>query len=133
MDVETLVATARDAQQRAIAPYSGYEVGAAIATTDGSQFGGCNLEVANYSNSLHAECIALARALFEGHRSFDAIAVTTADRSGAAPCGLCRQTLLEYCDPSLKVYADLGPDVDEYELGELLPAAFTGEELDRAD
>jgi len=133
MDIEALVATARDAQQRAIAPYSEYEVGAAIATADGTHYGGCNFEVANYSNSLHAECVALVRALFDEHRSFDAIAVTTADRSGATPCGLCRQTLLEYCDPSLQVYTDRGAAVDKYELGELLPAAFTGDELDRVD
>jgi cytidine deaminase len=79
---------------------------------------------------VHAECVARARALFDGHRSFDAIAVTAADRDGPTPCGLCRQTLIEYCDPSLRVYADQDDDVDEYTLGELLPAAFTGADIE---
>ena len=126
---EDLVAAARDARDRAIAPYSGFQVGAAIATDDGTVYGGCNLEVANYSNSLHAEVIALARALFEGERSFEAIAVS-GDVAGTTPCGLCRQTLLEYCDPDLQVYVDCGDGVERYRLGELLPEAFTGDPLE---
>jgi cytidine deaminase len=130
MDVGALLTTAREAQERAIAPYSEYEVGAAIATTDGVHYGGCNFEVANYSNSLHAECVALVRALFEGERSFEAIAVTASGPEDPTPCGLCRQTLSEYCDGSLGVYVDTGTDVEEYRLDELLPAAFSGADLD---
>lgn len=124
-----LIAAARDARERAIAPYSEFRVGAAIVTEEGTIYGGCNLEVANYSNSLHAEVVALSRALFEGERSFEAIAVS-GDTEGTAPCGLCRQTLFEYCDPDLRVYVDCGEAVDSYSLDALLPAAFSGASLE---
>lgn len=126
---EALIATARDARERAIAPYSGFRVGAALRTEDGTVYGGCNLEVANYSNSLHAEVVALARALFEGDRTFDAVAVS-GDAEGTTPCGLCRQTLVEYCEPDLQVYVDCGDEFDTYSLEELLPAAFSGASLE---
>lgn len=124
-----LVATARNARERAIAPYSAFQVGAAIETTSGTVYGGCNLEVANHSNTQHAEVVALSRALYEGERSFDAIAVS-GDDPGTTPCGLCRQTLSEYCDSDLAVYVDCGDEIASYTLGELLPAAFSGDALE---
>ncbi len=130
MDVESLIAAAREAADRAIAPYSAYPVGAAIATPSGT-YRGCNIEVANYSNSIHAEALALARALYAGERTFEALAVSTAARDGASPCGTCRETLKEFCPPTLPVYLDTGDGYETYTLAELLPAAFDPETLDR--
>lgn len=120
---EALIERARTASERAVAPYSGYRVGAAIAAGD-AVYVGCNLEVGNYSNSLHAEEVALGTALADAADSVDALAVSTAARDGATPCGACRQTLWEFCPPDLPVYCDEGEDVATYELEALLPAAF---------
>ncbi len=132
--VDELVERARAVQDRAHVPYSGYRVGAALRTADGSVFVGCNIENANYSNSLHAEEVALAEAVKAGHREFDRIAVSSGARDGVTPCGMCRQTLAEFCDESLTVVCDEGGDeTTTYTLGELLPATISAETLDRAD
>jgi cytidine deaminase len=131
-DAEGLVAAAREAFEAAHVPYSEYPVGAALATVEGETFVGCNLENANYSNSLHAEEVALAEAVKRGHREFAALAVASAARDGVTPCGMCRQTLAEFCDPSLPVYCD-GPDgVRAYVLGDLLPEAISLDTLEAA-
>jgi cytidine deaminase len=138
-DPAELVAEARDALDRAYVPYSEYRVGAALLTADGSVYTGANLENANYSNSLHAEEVAVARALMDGHREFDAIAVASGERDGVTPCGMCRQTLAEFCEAGLPVYCDegdgagaeAGPVLAEYTLGELIPATISRETLGR--
>ncbi|MFW5965238.1 MAG: cytidine deaminase [Halodesulfurarchaeum sp.] len=127
--MDQLLDRAREALNRAVVPYSAYPVGAAIETASGDVYTGANIEIANYSNSLHAEEVALARAVMDGHTEFTGIAVSTAGRDGTTPCGMCRQTLVEFAGPSFEVLVD-GPDGPvHYELGELLPAAFTGEQL----
>ena len=130
MDAESLIAAAREATDRAIAPYSAYPVGAAIATPSDT-YRGCNIEVANYSNSIHAEALALARALYAGERTFEALAVSTAARDGAPPCGTCRETLREFCPPAMPVYLDTGSGYETHTIAELLPVAFDPDELDR--
>ena len=129
---ENLIERARDAADRAYVPYSEYPVGAAIETADGTVFVGCNVENANYSNSLHAEEVAIGAAVSEGHRSFERIAVTSAARDGLTPCGSCRQTLAEFCDDDFPIVCDTGEDVIEYTLGELLPDTISPEMLDAA-
>lgn len=119
---EDLIQQARDALTNSYAPYSEYTVGAAIRATDGTVFVGCNIENANYSNSLHAEEVAIAEAVKEGYTEFDRIAVTSGVRDGVTPCGMCRQTLAEFCDEDLVVVCDEGDgETTEYTLGELLP------------
>lgn len=130
MDDAGLVAMAREGLERAHAPYSGYRVGAALLTTDGNVVTGCNLEVANFTNSLHAEEVALARAIAGGHESFTALAVSSSRQDGVTPCGMCRQTLFEFCSPDLRVLCDTGDGLEEWTLEELLPAPFGGEFLD---
>ncbi|MFA9504248.1 cytidine deaminase [Natrinema sp. H-ect1] len=127
-----LIAAARDAQDRAHVPYSEYRVGAALETADGAVFTGCNLENANYSNSLHAEEVAVAEAVKNGHREFSRLAVSSDRRDGVTPCGMCRQTLAEFCDDDdLAVICDEGgDDVTEYTLGELLPNTISEETLE---
>ncbi|UWG48202.1 Cytidine deaminase [Halanaeroarchaeum sp. HSR-CO] len=125
-----LMAAAREATSQAYVPYSEYPVGAAIETADGSVFTGTNMEVSNFSNSLHAEEVALVRARMAGHETFSRIAVTSEKRDGVTPCGMCRQTLAEFADPELTVFTEDDDGVTEYSLGELLPHAFSNELLD---
>ncbi|MFB6132284.1 MAG: cytidine deaminase [Halanaeroarchaeum sp.] len=128
--MDDLLDAARDAMEHAYVPYSEYPVGAAIETADGSVYTGANLEIANFSNSLHAEEVALARARMAGHETFARIAVTSAERDGITPCGTCRQTLAEFADAEVTVLIEDEAGTTEYTLGELLPHAFTGEFLE---
>ena len=131
--VESLIDQARAALANAHVPYSDYRVGAALRTTDGSVFVGCNIENANYSNSLHAEEVAIAEAVKTGHTDFETLAVTSAARDGVTPCGMCRQTLAEFCGASFRIVCDLGDDdVAAYTLGELLPDTISEDTLDAA-
>ncbi|MDF9745889.1 cytidine deaminase [Natrinema salsiterrestre] len=127
-----LIDAARDVQDEAHVPYSEYRVGAALETDDGEVFVGCNLENANFSNSLHAEEVAVAEAVKNGHREFSRLAVSSDRRDGVTPCGMCRQTLTEFCDDDLVVLCDEGEGEEptEYTLGELLPNTITQDTLE---
>ncbi|MEA1932538.1 MAG: cytidine deaminase [Euryarchaeota archaeon] len=129
---DPLIEQAREALDSAHVPYSEYRVGAALRTADGGVFVGCNIENANYSNSLHAEEVAVAEAVKTGHREFTRLAVTSAARDGVTPCGMCRQTLAEFADEDLKIVCDRGERVDTYTLGELLPNTISEKTLDDA-
>ena len=129
----SLVEAARAVLDSAYVPYSEYRVGAALRTADGSVYTGCNIENANYSNSLHAEEVAIAEAVKNGHDRFDRIAVTSGVRDGVTPCGMCRQTLAEFCDDDFVVICDEGDGTAEYTLGELLPNTISLDTLDAAD
>ncbi len=129
--MDELVEAARRAAESSYAPYSEYAVGAALETADGTVYEGCNVETANYSNSLHAEEVALGAAVRDGHRSFARLAVTSAERDGVTPCGMCRQSLVEFCDEDLVIVCDRGDAAPaRYTLGELLPAAIDAHTLD---
>ena len=126
-----LLETARTAVEDSYAPYSEYRVGAAIETADGTVYTGCNIENANYSNSIHAEELALGKAVQDGHREFARLAVASDKRDGVTPCGMCRQSLAEFCGEPLPIYCDEGDgEVSEYTLGELLPNTITKAHLD---
>lgn len=131
--MQELLRAARDALDRAYVPYSEYPVGAAIETAGGQVYTGANIEVANYSNSLHAEEVALVRATMDGHTEFARIAVTSAAHDGVTPCGMCRQTLAEFADAEFTVIVDDPDGPTEYRLGDLLPHSFSGELLADAD
>jgi cytidine deaminase len=126
-----LLDRAREAADAAYAPYSEYAVGAALRTADGTVYTGCNVENANYSNSLHAEEVALGSAIRDGHREFDRIAVSSAARDGVTPCGMCRQSLAEFCDDSFVVVCEGEDGPVESTLGELLPDAISREMVER--
>ncbi|MFB6266117.1 MAG: cytidine deaminase [Halodesulfurarchaeum sp.] len=128
--MDELLESARDALSAAHVPYSEYAVGAALETADGSIYTGANLEVANYSNSLHAEEVALSRALMDGHTALRRIAVTSAARDGITPCGMCRQTLAEFAGEDFVVIVDHPDGPVEHRLGDLLPHSFSGELLE---
>ncbi len=125
-----LVEKAREARERAYAPYSGFPVGAALLGRSGRVYSGCNVENASYPLTTCAERTALARAVAEGEREFEAIAVVTS--TGATPCGACRQILREFGGPEgdLRVLvADLQGNVQTFTIKELLPAGFTPDQL----
>ena len=126
---DPLVVAAREAFADAYVPYSEYPVGAALRTADGTVYRGCNVENANYSNSLHAEEVALAAAVTDGHTEFDRLAVASDARDGVTPCGMCRQSLAEFCDGDMPVVCDEGDSVSTYTLGELLPDTISLETL----
>ncbi|WP_224449775.1 cytidine deaminase [Haloprofundus salilacus] len=131
---DELVEKAREVLSNAHVPYSEYRVGAALRTVDGTVFVGCNIENANYSNSLHAEEVAVAEAVKNGYREFDRIAVTSGVRDGVTPCGMCRQTLSEFCDEPFVVVCDEGGErTSEYTLGELLPNTISEGTLSDAE
>lgn len=132
MDDKELVAKAREAQENAYAPYSRFEVGAALLGRSGRVYTGCNVENASYPLTICAERTAVAKAVSEGEREFEAVAVVTT--SGAMPCGACRQVLREFGGPSgdLRVIvADMAGKVRSFTIAELLPEGFTPEQLGR--
>lgn len=130
--MDDLLQRARDAAKQAYVPYSEYPVGAALRTTEGVIYVGTNVENANYSNSLHAEEVALGAAVSEGHRSFQRLAVSSAARDGLTPCGMCRQTLIEFCDEAFPIVCDAGEETVEYSLGELIPDTISPEMLGKS-
>lgn len=128
---EELIRKANEAREQAYAPYSRYQVGAAVLTADGQVFTGCNIENAAYPSSLCAERVAIFKAVSEGHRQLRAIAVVTSN--GGSPCGGCRQVMREFGGKQLVVLiADgSGTLLEELTLEELLPRSFGPEELPR--
>ena len=133
MDDAELVGRAREAFADAYVPYSEYPVGAALETADGTVFVGCNVENANYSNSLHAEEVAVAEAVKNGHREFERIAVASDARDGVTPCGMCRQTLAEFGDADFRVLCDEPEGIAEYALGDLIPNTISLQTLEDAE
>lgn len=133
MTTEELIERAFLARERAYAPYSGFRVGAALLTKEGKVFGGCNIESASYSPSNCAERTAFFKAVSEGERSFEEIAVVggpgesgTQTDGYCPPCGVCRQVMMEFCAPeSFRiVLAKNKGDYVIYTLKELLPFGF---------
>lgn len=123
MDDERLIALARESMARAYAPYSGYRVGAALLTGDGSVVTGCNVENVSYGLTMCAERAAVARAVAEGKSGFRTIAIATDGSAAISPCGACRQVLAEF-DPKMRVVSEGAGERHEWSLGELLPDPF---------
>jgi cytidine deaminase len=127
-DRQALIDLANQARQRAYAPYSNYQVGAALRTQSGRIFTGCNVENAAYPHCLCAERVAVFKAVSEGERDFEVIAVATAN--GGSPCGGCRQVLAEFGLETIVLIADAsGKLIQETSVAELLPGAFTPKDL----
>lgn len=127
---QQLIRLAQEARTHAVAPYSRFTVGAALRSTDGQIFTGCNIENAAFTPTNCAERTALFKAVSEGITHFTDIAIVGA-RIGeinelvTGPCGVCRQALYEFCGPSLHVIMAKTPDdFIERTLGELLPFGF---------
>ncbi len=127
VDKSALVEAARQARERAYAPYSNYTVGAALLTSNGVLFTGCNVENAVYPATICAERVAMTKALSEGERDFVALAVAT--RNGGMPCGICRQVMHELGPKMLVIVANDEGIIGEYRVSELLPSGFGPEHL----
>jgi cytidine deaminase len=125
---QKLIETARTARQWAYAPYSNYQVGAALLTASGKIYDGVNVENAAYPTSMCAERVAIFKAVSQGERQFVAIAVAT--KNGGSPCGACRQVISEFGLDTLVIIADGdGNVVMEATIGEMLPGAFRPDHL----
>ena len=123
-----LINIAENTRQWCYAPYSNYRVGAALRTRSGKIYEGVNIENAAYGDSICAERVAVLKAVSQGEREFEAIAVVT--DNGGAPCGSCRQVLAEFGVDIIIIMANNeGEVVRESTLAELLPAAFLPEHL----
>jgi cytidine deaminase len=129
-DIATLVNTAIEASRNAYVPYSNYPVGAALRATDGTIYGGCNIENAAFSPTICAERTALVKAVSEGQRAFDTIVVVT--HNGGFPCGVCRQVLYEFApDMRVIIASDEGKVLHNIRLADLLPHGFGPTNLER--
>lgn len=126
---EDLLQAALKVRQQAYAPFSQFLVGAALRTTSGEIFAGCNVENRSYGLTNCAERVALGAAVAAGFRQFDALAIATS--GGVVPCGACRQVLVEFCQqlPVFLVDVDKDPQAADFvqsvELAELLPGSPT--------
>jgi len=119
-----LYAEALKARENAYAPFSGFQVGAALLTEDGQVYTGVNIENSSYGATICAERTAFVKAISEGHRKFKALAVTAGDEQEALPCGICRQFMYEF-SPELEIIT--GTDEENLNirtLEELLPLGF---------
>jgi cytidine deaminase len=130
-DVETidrLVATAKDIREKAYAPYSRFQVGAAVLA-GGQIYRGANIENASYPLSVCAERNAVAAAVLDGRRTIDAVAVVADEDRPTPPCGGCRQVLWEFGRSSLVIAETPGGTRVMWALEDLLPEAFGPEDL----
>jgi len=125
MDYEKLVCAAIEAKQRAYAPYSGFRVGAAVAARSGRIYTGMNIENASYGATVCAERTAVFKAVSEGEKLIEAVAVVSDSEDYVFPCGICRQVLNEFAADDLKIICcKSNGDSAVYTLSELLPHAF---------
>jgi cytidine deaminase len=123
-----LIDLASEARRRAYAPYSNYQVGAALRTRSGRIFTGCNIENAAYPTSMCAERVAIFKAVSEGEKEFEVLAVVTSN--AGMPCGGCRQVMAEFgLDTLVLIAGDEGRLVQEITVAGLLPGAFTAQDL----
>ena len=135
MDKKALIDQAIEMTALSYAPYSHFHVGAALLGKDGKVYTGCNVENAAYGPSNCAERTAVFKAVSEGCRDFEAIAIVGGpeDENGkpaikdfCPPCGVCRQVLAEFCDKDFKILLANGQgEIKEFTLGELLPESFS--------
>ncbi|MBR3978742.1 MAG: cytidine deaminase [Oscillospiraceae bacterium] len=126
---EKLIQQARLAMEKAYAPYSEFQVGAALLGADGNIYTGCNVENAAYSPTLCAERVAVGKAVSSGCREFVALAVCGGKngeiRNFCTPCGVCRQVLSEFCSGDFPVYLTNGREMKTRTLAQLLPEHFS--------
>ena len=131
----------RNRRQRdhAYTPYSHFHVGAALLTKEGKVYQGCNIENAAYSPSVCAERTAFFKAVYEGERNFKAIAIMGGpetvkgpDCDICAPCGICRQVMMEFCDPGIfEILLGTPEKYEIYTLKEILPLGFGSANLEK--
>jgi cytidine deaminase len=122
--MDRLIAEAKRAREKAYAPYSNFKVGAAVLTSNGKIFSGCNIENSSYGLSICAERSAIFNAVSSGYRKFTKIAVVTDSEPPASPCGACRQVIFEFGDDIEVIMANLKGDIKIMKISELLKDGF---------
>lgn len=121
---DALLAAARAARENSHAPHSRFRVGAAVRSASGRIFGGCNIESASYGLGACAERVAVLKAVSEGERVLQAVAVVTDAETPTPPCGACRQILWEFCGDVEVVLANTRGDIEVHRLSALFPRPF---------
>lgn len=130
MTEQELVKLAIEARKNAYVPYSKFQVGAAILTSNGKVYTGCNIENASYGLTNCAERTAIFKAVSEGEHKIDVIAIAGDTEGPISPCGACRQVISEFSDGNTKVIlTNLNGDTEETTISKLLPGAFTPKDL----
>lgn len=122
--MDKLIAEAKKAREKAYAPYSNFKVGAAVLTSNGKIFSGCNIENSSYGLSICAERVAIFNAVSSGYKEFTKIAVVTDSKPSASPCGACRQVIFEFGDDIEVIMSNLKGDIKIMKIDELLKDGF---------
>lgn len=131
MENSELIKMAAAAKENAYVPYSNFKVGAAILTQDGKVYTGCNIENASLGGTNCAERTALFKAISDGYRKFQKVAVISNSPDYIYPCGICRQVLSEFGTDIEIIASNNKGEYRVHKLSELLPYAFTGKELNK--
>ena len=129
MTDEKLVELAKEAMKNAYVPYSHFKVGAALLAKDGTVFQGCNIENASYGATNCAERTAIFKAVSEGYREFEKIAVVASSGDYASPCGICRQILFEFLPEGKVILDSEEKGMVTYTVRELLPFGFSDADI----
>jgi cytidine deaminase len=130
LNIIELIEEAKKAREMAYVPYSHFPVGAALLTSDGKVYRGCNIENAAYTMCNCAERTALFKAFSEGDKNYSMLAVVADTDRPCSPCGACRQVIAELCDKEMVVVlTNLKGDIQKLTVRELLPGAFSPEDL----
>lgn len=124
MDDKELIAAAKKYREFSYSPYSKFKVGAAVLTKKGNVYGGCNVENSSFPVTNCAERTAIFKAVSEGEQEFEAIALIADTPGPCAPCGACRQVMVEFRIPKI-IMANMKGDVKVVTIEELMPYAFT--------
>jgi cytidine deaminase len=128
-EYDSLIAAARHARENAHARFSNFKVGAGLRAKSGKIYGGCNVENSTYGLTVCAERVAIFKAISEGERVFDAIAVVTDTETLTPPCGACRQLIWEFCGDVPVVMANLHGKIEVHLMGQLFPKPFDASHL----
>ena len=128
-EYDPLVAAAKAARENAHAPYSNFRVGAALRAISGRVFGGCNVENSTYGLTVCAERVAIFKAISEGERGFNAIAVVTDAETLTPPCGACRQLIWEFCGDVPVILENLKGRREVHRMKDLFPKPFDASNL----
>jgi len=128
-EYDPLIAAAKHARENAHAKFSNFKVGAGLRASSGKIYGGCNVENATYGLTVCAERVAIFKAISEGERKFDAIAVVTDTDALTPPCGACRQLIWEFCGDVPVVMTNLKGKIEVVPMRELFPKPFDASNL----
>ena len=128
-EYDELIAAAKRTRENAHAKFSNFKVGAGLRATSGKIYGGCNVENATYGLTICAERVAIFKAISEGERSFDAIAVVTDTDALTPPCGACRQLIWEFCGDVPVVMSNLTGKAETIRMSQLFPKPFDSSNL----